>query len=75
MGYRSLEWIWLKEAMNIPIGQELLIEPSCFNLLVNSSLIYAFAFVSFYGIYSWAPFGADDDDCANNNIHPHHHII
>ena len=52
MGYRSLEWIWLKEAMNIPIGQELLIEPSCFNLLVNSSLIYAFAFVSFYGIYS-----------------------
>ena len=38
MGYRSLEWNWPKEAMNIPIwaGIVLLMEPSCFNLLVNS---------------------------------------
>ena len=51
MGYRSLEWNWPKEAMNRPIwagivdGSRvtsllllllLLMEPSCFNLLVNS---------------------------------------
>ena len=37
MGYRSLEWNWPKEAMNRPIwaGTVLLMEPSCFNLLVN----------------------------------------
>ena len=34
MGYRSLEWNWPKEAMNIWLV--LLMEPSCFNLLVNS---------------------------------------
>ena len=35
MGYRSLEWIWPKEAMNRPIWAGMM-EPSCFNLLVNS---------------------------------------
>ena len=34
MGYRSLEWNWPKETMNRPLV--LLMEPSCFNLLVNS---------------------------------------
>ena len=38
MGYRSLEWNWPKEAMNDLFGLALLMEPSCFNLLVNSYL-------------------------------------
>ena len=34
MGYRSLEWNWPKEATNTYLlGQELLMELSCFNLL------------------------------------------
>ena len=38
MDYRSLEYNWPKEAMNRPtvFGQELLMEPSSFNFLVNS---------------------------------------
>ena len=39
MGYRSLEWNWPKESMNIPnylLGQELLMESSCFNFLVDN---------------------------------------
>ena len=38
MGYCSLEWNRPKEAMNRPIGLVLLMlmEPSCFHLLVNS---------------------------------------
>ena len=36
MGYRSLEWNWPKEAMNRLFGLALLMEPSCFNLFVNS---------------------------------------
>ena len=36
MGYCNLEWNWPKEAVNRPIGQEFLIEPTCFNLLVNT---------------------------------------
>ena len=37
MSYRSLEWNWPKVAMNRPtvLGQVLLMEPSCFNVLVN----------------------------------------
>ena len=39
MGYRSLEWNWPKEAMNIVtylFGQELLMEQCCFNFLGSS---------------------------------------
>ena len=38
MFYRSLEWNRQKEAMNITayLGLVLLMEPSCFDLLVNS---------------------------------------
>ena len=39
MGYRSIEWDWPKEAMNRDLlGLVLLMEPSCFNLLVNKEL-------------------------------------
>ena len=37
MGYCSLEWNWMKVAMNIPIGA--LMEPSCINFLVNSPVV------------------------------------
>ena len=38
MGYRSLEWNWPKEAMNIPIWAGIVDGAKLFYLLVNSSL-------------------------------------
>ena len=39
IGYRSLEWDWPKEAMNIPIWAGIVEEPSCSDFLVIVHII------------------------------------